>query len=259
MTSVSVWPSHCPLVDALSLKTCTRIVFVFFGSGFIVTTRSWPCGVTPSARKPLPSPFSEVTLWLASIVKCEPSILKSSAVTETRYRPAGRFASIRATSASVPLATTAAWPGAAWTEGHGQSLNGRVPATLYLASGVLGSAAGIGLAVVGKHDAIACGVSAGLPVPLSSLMSHLNAVITSPLWTSLLYGAEPLVAPPLITLRWMPVTGSGAAALAVVWFSATGNRPSTKPTAPARAPTLLRNPLFGLIVVSPLLPPRGRS
>jgi hypothetical protein len=92
-----------PSTGTLSLKTCNRRVVSGSGVGFIRTTA---CVVAPEL-----------------MVKCCPSILKPSAVTEIRYLPAGRSPSAVSSSrsTSVPWATIGAKPEVGRVDGHGQA------------------------------------------------------------------------------------------------------------------------------------------
>jgi hypothetical protein len=93
--------SYVASTGALSLKTLILNVVKGSGSGCIAT----------------------VTFCVPpSIVKCEPSILKPSAVTEIRYLPAGRSGSDVASLRSVwsPWATMGAMPDVDRVDGHWQ-------------------------------------------------------------------------------------------------------------------------------------------
>ena len=67
--------------------------------------------------------IATTTFWVPpETVKCEPSILKPSAVTEMRYLPAGRLSSavLSLRSVSSPWATIGANPEVLRVEGHTQ-------------------------------------------------------------------------------------------------------------------------------------------
>ena len=85
----------------LSLKTSMRRVDSGIGDGFMSTVTA----VVPGAT-----------------VKCWPSILKPSAVTEMRYLPAGRLSSALVAFRSFwsPWATIGANPEVGRVDGHGQ-------------------------------------------------------------------------------------------------------------------------------------------